>query len=147
MLQVEAKFGTDLQLIKCIDIRGTSESFKETQTEQNSDQLLWLCKALGTACLVLQLKYFSLQWNQNFYFSHIKKVAIWPLSKNLRFCISALWYHVGICSKLCRIKFPQLQKGNKLEWKFLTDLIRNNHEIGNNKLRVDTYPEEKRSLG
>lgn len=33
MLQVEAKFGTDLQLIKYIDIRGISESFKETQTE------------------------------------------------------------------------------------------------------------------
>lgn len=59
MLQVEAKFGADLQLIKDIDIKGTGEIFKETQTEQNSRQALWLCKAPGTVCSVPQVKTIS----------------------------------------------------------------------------------------
>lgn len=82
MLQVEAKFGTDLQLIKYIDIRGIRESFKEIQTEQNSDQLLWLCKALGTAWLVLQLKYlFPSEKPEFLLFSHKKGGNLATLSE------------------------------------------------------------------
>lgn len=92
MLQVEAKFGADLQLIKDIDIKGTGEIFKETQTKKNSRQVLWLCKALGTVCSVPQVKTIFLFSRTRMSIVHLvlKKVAIWPVSENLGCFISTL---------------------------------------------------------